>query len=231
MSDLFDSDSNSDTASGTVGSIHINTDQQAPLDTTAYLSFDPASYAERELSDDDKLELLTSTSSAPADFCFPVTSGQRFNPKWLTDRPWLRYSMGKDCIFCISCLCFSALSDSPYVLSGFRNWKKALGMKTGYIDQHTRSENHRLADEKAALFLQTRSKPGTNICAMLSKVVSEQQLRTTKIIDIIYCFRTERHSFQGKKQLRRWQLCLFCQLEIYVSQGSPRPYGACSRKW
>jgi hypothetical protein len=79
------------------------------------------------------------------------------------------------------------LSDSPFVFSGFRNWKKALGKKTG-IDQHTRSESHRLADEKATSFLQTRQ-PGTDIRALLTKQVAEQQIRTNKgilsIIDIV----------------------------------------------
>lgn len=74
-------------------------------------------------------------------------------------------------------------------------------MKTGYIDQHTRSENHRLADEKAALFLQTRIKPCTNIRAMLSKLVSKQQLRTTKgilsIIDIIIALGQRGIPFRG----------------------------------
>ena len=114
LSDLSEDDSNSDT--DTPGRVHVNTDQQAPHSRS---SFEPANYAGRKLSDDDddKLQLLTSTSNIPAGFCFPVTSGRRFNPNWLTDRPWLRYSMGKDCIFCVSCICFSALSDSPFVLS------------------------------------------------------------------------------------------------------------------
>ena len=103
-------------------------------------------------------------------------------------------------LFCVSCVCFSALSDSPFVSSGFRNWKKALGKKTGYIDQHTHSENHRLAEEKAALFLQTRQ-PGTDFHAKLTKEVAEQQLRTTKgilsIIDIIIALGQRGIPFRG----------------------------------
>ena len=148
LSDLSENDSNSDT--DTPGHVHVNTDQQTSLNTAPH-SLDPASYVGRKLSDDDRLQLLTSTSNILAGFCFPVTSGRRFNPNWLINRPWLRYSMGKDCIR-VSCVCFSALSDSPFVLSGYRNWKKAMGKKSGYIDQHTRSDSHRLADEKLLYF-------------------------------------------------------------------------------
>ena len=65
--------------------------------------------------------------------------------------------------------------------------KRALGKKD-FIEIHKRSEAHKAAEEKAALFLQTRQ-PGMNIQAKITKQVSEQQIRTYKgilsIIDII----------------------------------------------
>ena len=67
---------------------------------------DPASYAGRSLSEDDKLKLRTSTWKKPTNFVFPVRSGRRFNPRWLVNRPWLRYSIRNDSIYCNSCVCF-----------------------------------------------------------------------------------------------------------------------------
>ena len=63
---------------------------------------------------------------------------------------------------------------------GFKNWKKALDGKNGYIDRHTHSEAHKAAEEKAALFLHTRQ-PGMNIIAKISKHVAKQQVRTYKV--------------------------------------------------
>ena len=70
---------------------------------------------------------------------------------------------------------------------GFKNWKKAFS-RHGSIDQHRRSECHKICDEKAALFLQTQL-PGTDIMAQVNKHASEQQVQTKKgilaIIDVI----------------------------------------------
>ena len=66
--------------------------------------YDPALYEGRRLSEDEKLLLLTNTWKPPCTFKFPVTSGRRFNPAWLIGRPWLRYSITNDSLFCISCM-------------------------------------------------------------------------------------------------------------------------------
>ncbi len=66
----------------------------------------------------------------------------------------------------------------PSYLQALTSGKKALG-KHGYIKRHAHSETHRAAEEKAALFLQTRH-PGANIHARITKQVTEQQVRTYK---------------------------------------------------
>ena len=63
--------------------------------------------------------LLTYAWKTPATFNLPVTSGWGFNPNWLVSRPWLRYSIRNDSVFCISCMCFSG---SPFVSSGIKNY-------------------------------------------------------------------------------------------------------------
>ena len=43
-----------------------------------------------------------------SNFKFPVTSGRRFNMSWMDGRPWLRYSMETDRVYCIYWLCFGS---------------------------------------------------------------------------------------------------------------------------
>ena len=94
---------------------------------------DPTSYAGRSLTDQDKFQLLTSSMNLPRQYRFPVTAGRKFNPSWLFSRPWLHYSMKNDSLYCSSCICFGVIV-SPFVSTGFRNWKKALERRHSYIE-------------------------------------------------------------------------------------------------
>ena len=69
---------------------------------------------------------------------------------------------------------------SPFVSTGFRNWKKALG---SYIEQHKRSESHKVALEKVVIFLHTRQ-PGTDIASRFSEQAA--QCRTKHCILSIF---------------------------------------------
>ena len=159
---------------------------------------DPALYISKKLSDDDKVSFLTSKFILSQNFKYPVTAGRKFNPSWMQDRPWLRYSVAKDKAFCAYCICFAANKNipggpsstshlSPFVSCGFSNWKKATG-KDNNIDKHMLSESHKTAEEMAHSFLNT-CQPGTDIVARLSKQKSDQQIRAKKgllaIIDTI----------------------------------------------
>ena len=133
-----------------------------------------------------------------------MTAGRKFNPTWLSSRPWLRYSVKNDSLYCISCVCFgAAASESPFVSTGFRNCKKALGRKHSYIEQHKHSESHKVAEEKVAIFLHTRQ-PGTDITSLLSEQAAQQQSCTKKgilsIIDIILVMGQRGIPFRGKKE-------------------------------
>ena len=160
---------------------------------------DPANYIGRILSEDDILQLLSSSWEPSATYKFPVTSGRRFNPGWLSEKPWLRYSMKMDSVFCISCVCFSATSESPFVSSGFKKWKRVLG-KDSQIDRHTQTESHKAAEEKVALFLHTR-RPGVNVHARMAKQIAEHQVRTYRgilsIIDIVLALGQRNIPFRG----------------------------------
>ena len=180
-------------------SLYTDTLSEASSSASYSDCHDPANYTRKSLSDHDKHELLTHCWKVPNTYKFPVTSGRRFNPTWLVNRPWLHYSVKNDSVFCVSCVCFGS-SGSPFVSPGFKNWKKALDGKNGYIDRHTHSEAHKAAEEKAALFLHTRQ-PGMNIIAKISKHVAKQQVRTYKgilsIIDIILALGQRGIPFRG----------------------------------
>lgn len=107
--------------------------------------------------------------------------------------------MTNDSVYCIPCLCFSN-TNSPFISGGYKNWKKALGKKRGYIDQHKNSDGHNLAAQRAMCFLETR-RPGTDIGARLSKEVSESQHRTKlgilSIIDVIIALGERGVPFRG----------------------------------
>ena len=135
----------------------------------------------------------------PIQYRFPVTAGRKFNPSWLFSRPWLRCSMKNDSLYCISCICFGG-AVSPFVSTGFRNWKKVLGRRHSYIEQHKHSESHKVAEEKVAIFLHTRQ-PGTDIASLLSEQAAQQQSYMKKgilsIIDIILVLGQRGIPFRG----------------------------------
>ena len=66
--------------------------------------YNPASYVGKRLSDDDRLQLLSAKKNLPDSFEYPVTSGRRFNHRWLAGRPWLHYSVKNDSAYCVVCV-------------------------------------------------------------------------------------------------------------------------------
>jgi hypothetical protein len=134
-----------------INMLNRDTLREASQSSNLPVVHDPANHVGKQLSDDDKVILLTHVWKPPSEtFQFPVTSGRRFNLSWLAVRPWLCYSVINDSVFCRSCMCFCSASESPFVASGFKNWKKALG-KAGYFDKHQNSESHKAADWKRQL--------------------------------------------------------------------------------
>ena len=166
-------------------------------DTPVQIDFvdanDPVSFVGRRLTDDEKFSLLTSTLVLPKGYKIEAIGGRRFQESWTEERPWLRYSVSEQKAFCLSCICFGNFDSSdpklsPFVSTGFSNWKKAVGKKESYLDRHMNSETHRDAEARVSGFLKTRQ-PGTDIEARLSKQTAEQQARAKKgllsIIDVV----------------------------------------------
>ena len=168
---------------------------------------DPASYSGRSLTEQYKFQLLTSSMNLPRQYRFPVTASRKSNPSWLFSRPWLRYCMKNDSLYCSSCICFGG-AVSPFVSTGFRNWKKALRRRYSYIEQHEHSESHKVAEENVAIFLHTRQ-PGTDIASLLSEQAAQQQSCMKKgilsIIDIILVLGQRGIPFRGNWDKKKEQ--------------------------
>ena len=99
---------------------------------------------------------------------YPDTSGRRFSLNWTIDRPWLRYSLLNDRAYCLPCLCF-AETESPFASTGSNKWKKALGLKSSLLEKHNASEVHKLAEEKACLFLKNQQRPSLDVASMMAR--------------------------------------------------------------
>lgn len=132
------------------------------------------------------IKLLKNTFTPPPEFKFPITGGRRFLMSWMDSRPWIRYSVQNDSIFCSYCVCFGKENtDSPFVKKGFKNWKKASGVKDNSLDKHMHSGEHQMAEEKALNWLKN-CKPGNDIASKITKQVAEEQIRSKKgILSII----------------------------------------------
>ena len=107
-------------------------------DTPVQIDFvdtnDPISFVGRRLTEDKKLSLLTSTLVLPKGYKIEDVGGRRFQESWTAERPWLQYSVSEKKAFCLSCICFGNYDSSdpnlsPFVSTGFCNWKKAVGKK------------------------------------------------------------------------------------------------------
>ena len=70
-------------------------------------------------------------------------------------------------------------SESPFVKKGFKNWKKASGVKDNSLDKHMESSEHQMAEEKALKWLRNW-KPGNDIAWKIVNQAAEQQIRTKK---------------------------------------------------
>ena len=75
-----------------------------------------------------------------------------------------------------------------------------MAKKNSLLDKHQESEAHKLADEKASLFLQTRQ-PGSDVASIMAKEVKIQQVRTKKgilsIIDVAIALGKRGIAFRG----------------------------------
>ena len=93
--------------------------------------------------------------------------------------------------------------NSPFVNQGFKNWKKAVGVKDGYLDRHANSAGHISSSERIFGVLHCIQNSGTDIHAKIDNSAAEVQIRTKKgirsIIDVVIAL-GQRGNWSGDEQ-------------------------------
>ena len=98
--------------------------------------FDIGRFANRKLTDDERMKVLTETWRPDEDYKFPLLEKFKkrklyFRHQWFRDYPWLSYSSLEEGAFCIPCVAFSSVGGigsqplGQLVKTKFDNWKKA----------------------------------------------------------------------------------------------------------
>lgn len=78
---------------------------------------------------------------------FGMGRPRSFNGDWYKTYQWLEYSIERDAAFCFPCRMFkvgSSRCESTFTLTGFRNWKHAMGKK-GIVACHDKCDVHKQA--------------------------------------------------------------------------------------
>ena len=138
------------------------------------------------LSDEQKYQILTSTPHQLN--VYPLNSQKRrFQPRWMEDFPWIRYSLSADGVFCAPCFLFSkSRFNAEFVSSPFRDWKNATGKSRGALYRHSSSCGHLQCNEQAVTFLAVTDKKTLSIKSQLSASYDKQNTGALlSVIDVI----------------------------------------------
>ena len=152
------------------------------------------------LSDDQKYSILTSIP--PRQKVYPVNSQQRrFQPKWVDEFHWIRYSVSTDGIFCAPCFLFNNSHNVDFVTSPFRDWKNAVGTCRGALNRHSVCVNHMLCAEKAVNYKAVVEKKQKSIKSQLSDrydhQVQQNREALTAIVDVMQLLIRQGLAFRG----------------------------------
>ncbi|CAF3585966.1 unnamed protein product [Rotaria socialis] len=115
----------------------------------SYFSFQKKSKYQDIESNDTNIDQTSVISPSPSISSVSTCDQGIEADQWYQDRPWLEYSIKKDCAYCYYCRHFSfgsrALTKRKQhdtsVSSGFRNWKRTLEKGRGF-DRHVTSQGH-----------------------------------------------------------------------------------------
>lgn len=139
-------------------------------------------------------DLGQDTPKQPRNCDFPYSSdGRRFNVDWYNRFEWLEYSVSRGAAFCYPCRKYACGSMTEnenrktFTVSGFCNWKRAVGDKEKGLVQHDTSKNHEnaMVDWKSRL---TRVETNKSVSLMLSSEVLEKRRYYVKSLSEIVQF-------------------------------------------
>ena len=144
----------------------------------------------KRLNDEEKYRFLTNISRPNPDFCYPATSGRKFQHKWLSEFPWLAYSKSLDGAFCLNCVLFASEESTHngsklnrLYRAPFRSWSNA----TSKFREHCeKSPLHRTATLMASHFRQCMEQKGKSIDLQVNELADQQvQKNREKLAPIV----------------------------------------------
>lgn len=101
-----------------------------------------------------------------------------FQKQWFLNRPWLEYSVDRDRAYCYYCRHFGSTNtmtnrnQSDAFLTGYNNWKNAVGSNRGF-KQHETAAAHITATFNYNEFI-IREKSKSNVINLVDKARVEQ---------------------------------------------------------
>ena len=111
-----------------------------PSETSIKLTLGPANLKNRNLSENEKINILSSSTSSLVS-SFHVTKGRKYSLDWEITFPWLRYSVTENSAYCAYCLVFDD-GEGLFRTVGFNDWKNAIGEKRGtFISSMEKADN------------------------------------------------------------------------------------------
>ena len=137
---------------------------------------------------------------------FPVTMfgkvGRSFQERWYQQYPWLEYSKELDAAFCFPCRFFHPRplrSDKAFTLTGFKDWKHALGKK-GILTAHSAGKAHTEAMMSWKEY-QVRAKAGSSIGVQLdqmgTQVISQNRAYVAALMEAVLFSSQQGIAFRG----------------------------------
>ena len=155
--------------------------------------------SQHSFNDAEKEKMVTNHFKPGKGFVFPTTffagKNRRFNPAWLEERSWLRYSNSQDGGYCLPCAIFGnrQKKDSVFVNKPFRDFHRPFER----FDAHQGSDMHVNAVILFTNYMKTLQVAGQTIIAKLSSAHLELITENTRILETF----AEAAHFLGKQGL------------------------------
>lgn len=161
---------------------------------------DPCNFKNKTLSENEKLRILSQSTSYTDSYNFPATKGRKYSKDWEKTFPWLRYSAEEDSAYCSYCLIFGE-AGGLFRTVGFNDWKNAVGEKRGTLKIHEKSKIHSLAKERAENLTSISVKRKSDVHTSISKAYEDRVNRNRQIllaiIDVLVCIGQRNIALRG----------------------------------
>lgn len=156
--------------------------------TATFNHFDLAGYDRKNLSDSEKLSILTTSWEIPQDYQFPSRKdgkqARRFQSAWLDKWPFLRYSVSKDGVYCSYCFVFRINDIGHLISSPLCDWKNVSSLVKKHIGS-SHNSSHNMAASSADSFIRIATGTQRDVVRQISSALEKQVVRNQAILEAI----------------------------------------------